>query len=357
MQLLVTHLIMGIVVFILVFVVISSSRIWYLTSVSPKLLNLEEQLRTNEYERAMKVGDREQLRRLLAHEPWISRLPFQGFGWLLESEWFLVQELERIFKRYLTLLPDDLQRFFSSFKLHWDIDNLLVIIRSIDTNVPADDIAPWLGPVGDLSYEVLLELIDQKTLADALVEAQRILPLDYVKHLAVSSEDSLFEIESQLIHAKWLYLAEQVESLSSSTVTRAWHRALQLAELDNLQLVFRLKRWEVPPEEIKKYLIPFRSRLSDHDMDRILATHDLEKAFKLVVEALTSRVFKPTSQPPTTDSILLFLETYHLGEKRKAYEDWTLTSVIDLFFVIQRSFKMKREALFTAYMQFEEERS
>lgn len=226
-----------------------------------------------DYENLLKMGPNEISRKMQegAYKEDIDELGSNYEGVQL-AELALAKNLAREMSDLAEMANGDLREVIQVYLRKYDI---LTLKRMLRAKKSGEEVEELLLPVGGISSEKLEELSGKNfgELKDAIVFKDS--RVEYQKYL--EGADSLAEIEAALDQA---YYAELTEMASGNSVLEKFVK--KEVEYENLKIALRLKRYEMPREEIEKRLLTAENgKLVDEVLER-----DFDEALNFVISEL-----------------------------------------------------------------------
>jgi V/A-type H+-transporting ATPase subunit C len=228
----------------------------------------------SDYENLLKMGPNEISRKMQegAYKEDIDELGSNYEGVQL-AELALAKNLAREMSDLAEMANGDLREVIQVYLRKYDILTLKRMLRAKKSGEEVEDL---LLPVGGISSEKLEEL-SGKNFEELRGSIEfRDSEIDYRGYL--KGKDSLAEIEAALDQA---YYDELMEMASGNSVLEKFVR--KEVEYENLKIALRLKRYEMPREDIEERLLTARNgKMVDEILER-----DFDEALKFVISELS----------------------------------------------------------------------
>ena len=269
----------------------------------------------------------------------------QNLEFLQSLELKLAENYERHYNRILHYLPDDLQGFFESYRILWDVENLkTVMCFTMDQSLPDRSTCP-AGPFGFLDLESVESLTKHESPEKLLRDAADLLPTEFASELSLENRRAFHAHAFALDMAAFQYLKARSEEISTRRVRFAWSFLMGLYEVENLITIARLKSSGASPEQIEGFLFPSWRHLDSSRVDQLLHAEDYA-SFLLILRGTPYGEHLPKGR---TDLAELegFLKT-GLGrfEFDEARRDITVEMVMRFLIELEEQFDIIRKSAF-----------
>ena len=271
---------------------------------------------------------------------------FSGLDLIEEAlSWNLAKEAQNVLK----IVPGVIKKFTASYQQHWDIYNVLTILRGKTQGVRAGKIKEVLIPAGSLDRAILDRLLTEDSL-ERIVEglsSWSLYPILEQEFPAAMEEGTFGDLENELYKAYYAYILKETESGVKGGKPFRSYLKLEI-DLQNIKTVIRLYKGNVrvgvrnlmieggsfsvdelvhmaSSESMEEVLEGIRKRYPEgpigemmNSADKSMPLHEMENALTRVMLDQMDRISKryPFSIYPT----LVYL-------KRKRYEVANLRAI------------------------------
>ncbi|MBP2146340.1 V/A-type H+-transporting ATPase subunit C [Methanofollis sp. W23] len=232
--------------------------------------------------------------------------------------WNLAKEYQDVLK----ITPSGVMRFVQSYLRHWDIQNVLTILRGKMQGVKPGKIKEVLVPAGELDKNALDRLLAEDS-PDRIVEAvkgRRLGPLLSAGLHEALETGSFATLENELY--KNLYM--QMVSDAKGGVAGGYEFLGYIqTEIDtrNIMNLFRFRGQHASGEEIKALLIPGGKAFTVDELVRMSTIENLdeliEAAKKKTRDPELAAVFDELRQQRPVHEVEVLLTTYRLKQMER----------------------------------------
>lgn len=285
-----------------------STKEGYYAFITPRIKFSEGKLLGSKLRKMLKAGDQKAIRTLLTDS---GILKAEG-GYNLESlqdlEVSLAREHERLYNRVLYYLPEDLQSFFRAVKTIWDAQNLKLLLRCVSWGFSPEWCTRMMGAFGYISPSQVEELSRSRDLRDLSKNIIAILPIDLASKLEIKPEKPLALLEASIDQAVCRYIKARSEEIGTREVRQSWDLLARMYEIKNLSLIARLKRFNVPSDQIKPFLFPCSAEVDERFLRALLESTDYPAFIQLLRETHYGRYLPTTKDelsPAAIEEILM----------------------------------------------------
>lgn len=232
--------------------------------------------KSSDYENMLKMGPNGISRKMEegAYKQDINKLGSNYDGVNL-AELALANNLAREMSELTDMADGNLQRVLKTYLRRYDILTFKRILRSKKTG--EEKIEDYLTPVGGIEEETLEELkgmsYDQVLKAIEFKESE----VDYQDYF--SKDDSLSDIEKALDQAYYDELNLLAKKFSSQSLKKFIKNEI---EYENLKIVLRMKKYDLPEEEIRERLLTSKNGKRVENLIQM----DYEEALHFVISEL-----------------------------------------------------------------------
>lgn len=254
-------------------------------------------LTREDYEKLLKMGPQE-----IIH--YLQNKGYKEFS-ELSMKYSGIELLERALKQNLMSTYGKLKRIsdeglrgvIEQYLTRYDLFNMKTIARGIFTHQPKEEILNLLIPVGKYDLAYYEEIVDKRSLHELFAKLKTGIFKDYVtgmnlqkKNLDTLTLADLAEIETAFDKAYFTYIltfVSQIKKQGEAIKRLVYHEIINA----NILALMRLKRENIDPKVIVRYLIPIDPKF-DALLQRIAETDEKETSINLIRKELRHVIMK-----------------------------------------------------------------
>jgi vacuolar-type H+-ATPase subunit C/Vma6 len=165
-----------------------------------------------------------------------------------------------------------------------------------------------MGAFGYISPSQVEELSRSRDLRDLSKNIIAILPIDLASKLEIKPEKPLALLEASIDQAVCRYIKARSEEIGTREVRQSWDLLARMYEIKNLSLIARLKRFNVPSDQIKPFLFPCSAEVDERFLRALLESTDYPAFIQLLRETHYGRYLPTTKDelsPAAIEEILM----------------------------------------------------
>ena len=180
-------------------------------------------------------------------------------------DYALTLNLGRTYKKILDVSFGQAREFIAAYLTKWDIWNIINIIRGKIAGVSPEEIEEALVPVGEYSIDFYKSLIAKEL--DEIVKTFEGTP--YYDALSKVGSAPLSEIEDEMYK---IYYSRILREKPSELALKLFIDFIRMEiDIKNIKTILRLKREEIPPDEIMKRIVPGGYELTEDEAAKLAA--------------------------------------------------------------------------------------
>ncbi len=180
-------------------------------------------------------------------------------------DYALTLNLGRTYKKILDVSFGLAREFIAEYLRRWDVWNLINVVRGKIANVPTEEVEEALVPVGEYDIDFYKSLMVKEL--DEIVKTFEGTP--YYDALSKIGSAPLSEIEDELYKIYYLrILRERPSELALKLFVDFIRMEI---DIKNIKTILRLKREDIPADEIIKRIIPGGYELSVDEAGKLAA--------------------------------------------------------------------------------------
>jgi len=205
-------------------------------------------------------------------------------------EGYIVNEIERM----LHYFSGSYKEFFKTFLMEYEINDLQLILRSISRNESMETIECYFIHSRKYGLPIYQKLLSCKTVVQFIEALKGTIYYDALKTMV--QEDVIkreFHMEMKLYILFYKELMEKAESLSPKDKEIARKIIGTQVDFVNVQWIYRaIKYYDISPEEILIYSIPFGNKLTYHKLKILSYAKNIEEFKSLAKKHLSYSLFE-----------------------------------------------------------------
>lgn len=180
-------------------------------------------------------------------------------------DYALTLNLGRTYKKILDVSFGQAKEFIAAYLTKWDIWNIINIVRGKIAGVSPEEIEEALVSVGEYTMDFYRSLIAKEL--DEVVKTFEGTP--YYDALSKVGSASLSEIEDEMYK---IYYSRILRERPSELALKLFVDFIRMEiDIKNIKTILRLKREEVPSDEIMKRIIPGGYELTEDEAAKLVA--------------------------------------------------------------------------------------
>lgn len=180
-------------------------------------------------------------------------------------DYALTLNLGRTYKKILDVSFGQAKEFIAAYLTKWDIWNIINIIRGKIAGVSPEEIEEALVPVGEYSIDFYKSLIAKEL--DEVIKTFEGTP--YYDALSKVGSSPLSEIEDEMYK---IYYSRILREKPSELALKLFVDFIKMEiDIKNIKTILRLKREEIPPDEIMKRIVPGGYELTEDEAAKLAA--------------------------------------------------------------------------------------
>ncbi len=180
-------------------------------------------------------------------------------------DYALTLNLGRTYKKILDVSFGQAKEFIAAYLTKWDIWNIINIVRGKIAGVSPEEIEEALVPVGEYTMDFYRSLIAKEL--DEVIKTFEGTP--YYDALSKVGSASLSEIEDEMYK---IYYSRILRERPSELALKLFVDFIRMEiDIKNIKTILRLKREEVPSDEIMKRIIPGGYELTEDEAAKLVA--------------------------------------------------------------------------------------
>ncbi len=191
-------------------------------------------------------------------------------------DYALTLNLGRTYKKIQDVSFGLARDIITEFLKRWDVWNILTIIKGKLAGVSQDEIEESIVPVGSYTMEFWKTLIPKEI--DEIVKTFEGTP--YYEHLSKVGQANLSEIEDEVYK---VYYSRILAMRPSELALKLFVDFIRMeVDIKNVKTILRLKREDLPADEISKRIIPGGFELTEDECAKLSAMpwDELTKSFE-----------------------------------------------------------------------------
>ena len=180
-------------------------------------------------------------------------------------DYALTLNLGRAYKKIRDVSFGMAREIITTYLRRWDIWNIITIIRGKMAGVPPEEIEEALVPVGEYTLEFYKSLIVKEL--DEIIKTFEGTP--YYSALSRVGSEPLSVIEDELYKT---YYHQILREKASDLALKLFVDFIRMEiDIKNVKTILRLKREDIPAEEIMRRIIPGGFEITEEEASKLIA--------------------------------------------------------------------------------------